>query len=401
MAYGHELVKDFRIGLPATANTTFTNADAAGWNVTGTVYKARVQEVDISGLEDIGIPDPRVRNYIKSTHAPIRGLPGGNIQFKMFAGAGSADTTTPFETTMLGRVLGTAFAPAAKTDAAEAGSTATVIAATSHGFAVGDGVLIGTRGDSQGNAEVRQISAIDTNDFDVRMALAGAPDATDPIVHGHHAVFNNVLAVEGIDILCILHSGEIINAIGCMGTVQLTGLGIGEIPTLEFDLQVSSWRWDTNSEAIDTASSFSGGNPVPDRSYGGFFWGDAAATTRTLVKCANVGLDFGLAFSPIPNYNGINGKSGQWARTAYEPKLTADFILGDASDDMPGLVSDYENQTQKQVIIQCGYQAQKCLAVAGIGYLTKTPQYTTVDGAEAISVEIGFADTLDPYVYLF
>lgn len=61
-------------------------------------------------------------------------------------------------------------------DAAEASSTSTNIIATAHAVQVGDQIIF-TSGSLDG--EAREVSAVDTNDFDVSTAFSGAPNATD------------------------------------------------------------------------------------------------------------------------------------------------------------------------------------------------------------------------------
>lgn len=405
MAYGSSLIRDARVKFTSSMSTSYTAANAAGWNVDGVnVFKLGLFDLDLGGLERKGQPNPQIRNYIKNIAAPIPLNPSGQIVFKTYSGKGASSTTAPFEATLLSKALGTLVSPSAKTDAAEAASTTTQINAASHGLSANYGVLIGTRGDSQGNGEVRQIASTNAGDYTLRMALSGAPDAADAIVNAHHVCLASTLAPPSyIDLLIVLHSGRCLNFIGGCLQFELEGLSINEIPQFNYTYKYASYRWEPTAteESIDTASSPSGNVPVPARPFGGLFFGDSSATTRVAYQAGNIKFTSGIEYKPIPDPNGPNGIGG-WARTNYEPVLEFDAVLGQTNEDLIGLNADFIAGTLKQIIVQSGTEAESCFALAGIGRLADEPVPVDIDGLEGAKVRLGFTSSeVDPYFYWF
>jgi hypothetical protein len=373
MAYYPHSLGELRALITSDFHSVYTSAcSSAAWG-TSVAKKLRHQSWE-HGSEYGAVDDPTIRSRMYGLGAEIATLRKAAPKFKMFLGVGSSDTTPNVEALMLQAVMGGLASPGAKTGAADAESTTTKVKDASTPAAKGTAVLLGTRGDARGNGEVRLISAKDTGDFDLQMATAGAVSAADAIVFSHTAYLDENATQLYVD---LLHLGkeavDQIQMIGGIGGANITQVGTGELPSIEFNLQMADWQIVPAAQraTLEPATANHGGKPPMSKGQGGFFWGDAAATTRSLVKAGDFNINLGVSYVAIPDPNGINGIGG-WQRVVGKPTLEFTMFM---ADDYLGLHDDFTAGTAKQAIIQFGHTAQGCCAITFPKlYLNKEPR---------------------------
>lgn len=373
MAYYPHSLGELRALITSDFHSVYTSAcSSAAWG-TSVAKKLRHQSWE-HGSEYGAVDDPTIRSRMYGLGAEIATLRKAAPKFKMFLGVGSSDTTPNVEALMLQTVMGGLASPGAKTGAADAESTTTKVKDASTPAAKGTAVLLGTRGDARGNGEVRLISAKDTGDFDLQMATADAVSAADAIVFSHTAYLDENATQLYVD---LLHLGkeavDQIQMIGGIGGANITQIGAGELPSIEFNLQMADWQIVPADQraTLEQATANQGGKPPISKGQGGFFWGDAASTTRSAVKAGDISINLGVTFVPIPDPNGINGIGG-WQRVVGKPTLEFTMFM---ADDYLGLHDDFTAGTAKQAIIQFGHTAQGCAAITFPKlYLNKEPR---------------------------
>jgi len=397
MSYSPSAIKQLiYLSHSTTFPTTFTGASDSEWTNNGVILRA--YDIDFGELKVATVDDTAVQSRFHGRPPKIRTLRGGmepmSVKFKMHLGGGSSTTTPTPLTTLLGLVMGGIKSPTAITDAAEAGTTTTSIAATAHGQSAGQASLYGVRGDGQGDGRVGVAKTISSADaYALWMALPGAMDATDAIKNGH-TLWVDFNTQNYLSFLLLGHyegSGatddpDIINCTGCSGTVAFGGLAPGETPYAEFTFRVANWRSEpyASTRALDLTTAPSGDDPVSDQALGELTIGDAAATTRTTIEGGKVEIDPGMAIVPIQYRGGMNGVSG-WAKVPSPAGPT--FKVTRYWGDMPGLFSDFTGETAKQIMFQMGCTAQ---ATAAFDYqnalLDEDPHRDPLDEMTAIGL---------------
>lgn len=383
-------IRDIRLKLGTTFNTTFTAANAAGWNMGAdsgdTVYRVNATSWDASALVHEGIENTQVQTSLFDSSANVPGLRTGEAKLGMYLGKGSSDTTAPFMATLLSKFFGNIANPTAKTDLCEADCTTTVLNVTGHGMSAGQAVLVGTRGDARGEGEVRLIKSTTTDTITLSMALSGAPSASDALVFSHTVYLDADATQAYIDFLAIgSETEDQVQGIGCMGSVTFTGLSLGEIPGAEFSLMAADNQQVPAGErdSIDTSDGYGEEAPA-SKGLSGFFLQDQASSTRTAFQCANFSVDPSLTYEAIPDMNGVNGIGG-WKKVGKSPMTTMDLLI----DQDVGLFDDFSSSTAKQLVVQYGATADNCIAFSfPYLYLTKSPTRGAINSLDSISVEM-------------
>ena len=156
-------LREVRHVKSATFQESFSNAAAAGY-AAGAASKPRIISLDTSGLTYEGVEDASLQGINHKSYAPHEVDRSGVIKFDMYGEGAYANITSNPVAALLGDIMGGITNPATgRTDAAEAAGSSTVVNVTSHGQAVGTGVLCGARGDDKGDGEFRILVAQDTN----------------------------------------------------------------------------------------------------------------------------------------------------------------------------------------------------------------------------------------------
>jgi len=387
MAAPHAL-REVRYLSGTTFNLTFTNAAAAAW-AAGTATKLRVigWEPDFKFESE---PDATLQQRVHGAPANIPTIRTGTVKMTTYLDVAQSDATASPIATFLSLMAGGIDNPAARTDAAEAGGSTTALIVTAHGLVVGNAVLIGTRGDAKGNAEVRSIATVtNANAVALTMATSVAAAAADALVYGTTIYFDEAATQKYIDLLAIGKSAEDqLQAIGCMGGFELTSTGPDQVPRCEFSLRVGDWQEVPSGERdqLEPASAVQGNAPPGVRGMGGFFIGDNGATTRGTLRVSDIKINPGLAFGPMPGYNGVNGIEG-WVRVPSRPTLEFTALLDGGADPLPGLYDDFVAGTAKQIMIQWGTTAQHCAAVEFPKfYLDAPPERVAVGALSGVKI---------------
>lgn len=381
-------IREFRYKAGTTFNTTFSNAAGNVWTVTNSV-KLALTQCDLSKLEHKGIENAELQDRIHGAPAMIPGLKNSPITISGYLGKGSSNTTAPAEATLLGYFFGGVSNPTtAKSENCGSDCTATAILCEGHSARAGSAVLVGTRGDGRGNGEVRRVAAItNANAFTLDMALSAAPNANDVIVHAHSVYMNAGATQSYLDWLAIGYNAEDqVQGLGAIGPVKIKGLGVGEVP--QYEIELNNADWDdvdaTDRDTLEPSTAASGDEAPASKAMGGFFFGDAASTTRTAVQSANFTIDPGLKWEIIPDRNGVNGIGG-WKRVPGKPTFEFDVLT---SHDHLGLFDDFTGSTAKQFLVQFGHTTGNCVAITiPNAYLDGAPTRTAVNNLAALKIK--------------
>lgn len=384
--------------IGSTFPSAFVAASDASWVNSG--VKLRAYDLKFDDLKHVVVADPSVQASFYGRPAPIPTLRGGiesmAVSFKMHLGGGSGTTTPTALATLLGVVMGGTKSPGAISDAAEAACTTTLVNATAHGQAIGQAVLAGTRGDGYADARVGVISAVGgVDEYTVKMAWPGAPELNAVLKNGH-TIFLDYTDESYQDLLLVGYypgSGvtddpDIINCMGCSGTVTFGGLAPGETPFAEFTFRVADWRNEpyASTRALATSTAETGNDPVSSRAMGAMTIGDAAASTRTTVAGGAIEINPNMTLVPIEDRNGVNGVGG-WVKVPGGSGPT--FGLTRYWGDMPGLYDDLVAGTAKQIMLQLGHEAQNCVAFdLQRAFLAECP--TRVEYLESMGLKLMF-----------
>lgn len=388
-------IRELRYKSGTTFNKTHTAASNAAWDP-GTAVKIRAHDISLDGLEYSSEMDPTMRSYLVPQYPAIPTLRMGKLAFKAFLeGANSGATASPVAT-LLSLIMGGVANPSARTDAVEGGSTTTTINATAHGQTDGMAVLLGVRGDAQGNGEARVVTNASANAFDLLMAITGAQDVSDALVYSTTVYLRNTTQ-NYIDFLCIGKSAEDqIQGVGGMGPFKLSGLAPGEVPKVEFDLTLADWQEVPSGErdALSSGTAATGNQPATDRGLGGCFIQDVGTTTRAAFKISDLSIDPGIEFAPIPDPNGVNGVGG-WQLVKAEPSFEFTAILEGSTDPLIGFYDDFANGAlaagaqAKHVLFQFGHTAQRCVAIDfPRSYFTVAPVRVEVGGLVGVKCKM-------------
>ena len=388
-------IRELRYRSGTTFNTTHTApSTAATWDAVNST-KLRVLSCDLSGLEYPGEEDPTLESQLLRGRAKVPTLRKGVVKFTTWAEGAKSDLTANPMATLLSKIAGGIASPASARTATAitAGGDVDTIASTGIGakVQVGQALLCGVRGDGDGEAEVRIIEAEDTNAVNVTMNLQAAM-ITNAVAVISTTVFPDPTATQSfLDFLALGHSAEDqVQAVGGMGTFTVEGLNPGELPKFGFEVQCADWQEvaSGNRASLAPATVASGDLPAANRGLGGFFLGDASSNTRTVFKVADVTFKPGVTYEPVPGMNGVNGIEG-WQKVPSVPTLECTVLMEGSTDPMPGFYDDWVAGTAKQLIVQCGSTATKCMAI-DMPYCVfdAAPVRATIGNLQAVKVAL-------------
>jgi hypothetical protein len=204
--------------------------------------------------------------------------------------------------------------------------------------------------------------------IEVTMAYSVAPTegSPDAIVAATTCYFDDSTTQEYIDGLVIGKSAEDqLQWLNGQGGFAFADIGPDQAPRLEFELNVMDWQEVGSSERdqLEPGSAVQGNNPPTVRGMGGFFLGDFGSTTRTVYKVQDVSINPGVAYEPLPGYNGINGIEG-FQKVIDRPTIEFTALLEGGADPLPGFYDDFNAGTAKQMLIQFGTSQQNTVAVS-------------------------------------
>lgn len=379
-----ESIREVRALIGTAAHTAFTAANNAAW-AAGTAYVLPVTSIDLSKLVHQGIENKTLQRRMYAGPASKAGLSNSEISLSLPLGMGSANTTAPFEATLLSAFFGGLASPTAKTDLCEADCTATLLKATGHGMSAGMAVLVGAPGDGRGNGEVRRIASVTTDEITLEMALSAAPNTGDALVYSHTVYLDQSATQSYLDLLVIgYHAEDQIQALRCMGPVTFSGLGEGEEPSMSLALQVPQWQEvpAADRDQLEPSVAFSGSGQAPtSKALGGCFFGDAGSTTRAAIEAADWAVNPGLSFvyRKDPNYENRMG-----ACKRAPGRVTAEITVYVDLDY--GLHADFPS-TAKQLTMQFGNTAQACVAITAPKlYLSQKPTRASINNMQGLKL---------------
>lgn len=388
-------VRELRYLSGTTFNTTFTAADDAAW-AAGTAVKLRPISFDASGLDYSSEADPTLESQLYRGRPNIPLIRTGGIKFGLFLEGAQSDTAANPVATLLSKILGGIQGPASSrtANAVTSGGSTTVLASTGIGAKVypGQAVLCGLRSEARGHGEVRVIASEATDSVTFAMAIQGAMTETLPDVGviSTTVYFDPGADQSYLDFLAIGHSAEDqLQVIGAMGGFELADLGPGKVPKINFDLRCGDWQEVASGDRdqLEPTSAASGNAPAGSRGLGGFFLQDNGTTTRAVYKCADFSCSPGIAYEPVPDFNGVNGLGG-WQKVVSVPTWEATLLLEGSTDPLPGFYEDFVAGTAKQLLVQFGHAAQGTVAIDFPKcYFDGPPIRTDAGGLTAVKVK--------------
>jgi len=400
MATALDRVRELRYLTGTTFNLTHTAPDAAAWDI-GTSTKLRILSLDLGGLDYSAEDDPTLEGQQHAGRPPIPTTRGPvEVKFGAWAEGGQSDGTANPMATLMSKGTGGLQAGAA-TDAADSSGVHTTTKIYANGIessvAPGQGVMVGAFGDGDGEAEVRVVSAEGANYFEVPMAYAGAVQDAAQIRICTTVFFDPTATQNYVDLVAIGKSAEDqIQTIG--GAVQfgLENLNPGQAPRLAFTVKAADWQEVASGDraTIDPDATPSGNAPATLRGLGQLCIGDNGSTTRAAYKLAEISIDPGFEYVPVPGANGINGIEA-WQLVINKPTITATLLLEGGTDPLPGFYDDFVAGTYKQIFWQAGKTAQKTFAVdMPRAYFAKPPKHKA--SGQFAAVEIVLVGTTAP-----
>jgi hypothetical protein len=397
-------LRELRYYSSSTFNSgAFTDASSAKWDPSANtdIIKLRTTAYDDSGIEHQSEPDPTLQVNVYGRPANLTTIQAGTFTFSTFVGAryAGANTDSPPIATLLSKLCGELDAATAD-DAIEAASTSTVLNLTGHSIGKGQAVMVGTRGDARGNAEIREVLDTTANTVTLNMALSAAPSASDVVRIATTVSLNDAATQEYQDFLAIGHaSNDQRQMFGCVGSFELAAASTSELPQFNFTMTPAQHQWvpDGELDAFQPATAAEGRNPPIDRGLGGFFLQDNGTTTRAVLKGGNIELPAFLNFIPVPDLNGINGIGGFQVAPPENGIVCSFTLLFD--EDMDGLHADYiasTGGTAKQLLVQYGNEAGKCFAFSiPKGFIDVAPVPEDMNGLRAVRVTMHAEDQSD------
>lgn len=357
-------IREVRAIVSTTFKTTMLNAGEDGpWNVSSPeVHKIRPTAVDTSGLTQSGITDETLQTRMHAMPPMIAGLAKGTTKVTCYAGGAYSNTETPPEWNIASACAGGIAVPTTRSDAATAAVSSTnvgVLGVGALGVRRGMAVLCGVRGDGKGSGEVKPINAVTTDNLELSISTIGPVDSGDNVVFSTTIYPDEDAVQKYVDLLMLGHAeADQIQAIGAAGPFTFSGMSIGELPKIDFDLAAVDWQYQPpgSRASLQYGEPAQGGNPAFDRGVGLLHIGDRNSTDRTSYKISDFTFDPGLSYEEIPDINGVNGAGGHQHMPGI-PRM--EFTILSGEDD--GLLDDFPD-TEKSAMVQFGHTPTKCIA---------------------------------------
>lgn len=356
-------MREVRLKYGTTISTSFTAADNAAWNADAAgVVKLRTTIFENS-LGQEGIVDPTMKERRDANPPNIAGLQNGTLKIGGMLGGSPADTSECHIARVLAQVFGGYRAPInTKTITCEASCTTTNIKLTSAATYVdeGDALLFGSRGDGGGDGCVGVVKTVNTDDFDLYMALPAAPALNDTAVVGHMVYYDESATQSYFDVTALgRHAEDQIQLIGAMGPPSFENLVPGQLAQFAIDLTPIEWQEVASGDRASLSASITpdGTDSPASKGFSIFCFGDESSTTRATIPASNISIDPGVTYEPVPGCSYANN-IGEFRRMTGRP--VAKFSVPIENDD--GAHADFTSQTKKQLLLQFGRAAQGTVA---------------------------------------
>jgi len=375
-------IREVRAIVSSTFATVHANAATDSWALTNdSVHKLRVIAADVSGLEQPGIEDETLQTRFHAKPKMIEGLAKGSLKLTTYAGGAYANVQVGPEWTLAAAAAGGIQDVTNARNAAAGAAVSTVniaIGSVNTYVVAGQAVLVGVRGDGRGGGEVKPVNAVSEDHIGLAVATAGAATTDDTVTFSTTVYPDEDATQQYIDALVVGHAAaDQVQTIGGAATFTVGGLGIGELPTLEFDVACADWQYAPSGAraTISHCTTPKGGSPSFHRGTGVMHVGDYGSSTRTAYKVTDVSFDPGLVYEEVPSPSGgINGVAA-FQHMPGSPTLECTILT--AEDD--GVLDDFPD-TEKAVLLQFGSTATKCIALElPRCYLTARPQRVEVN----------------------
>jgi len=384
-------IRELRYLSGTAFNTEFVDADSTAW-AAGTATKLRILSFE-AATEYQSEEAPELEAQMYSLRPPVPTIRVGGFKFSTWMEGANTDSTDNPVATLLGKILGGVQGPADsnRTVASDAITDSDMFGDTGINTTVKAGMaaLVGSRGDSRGDAYVGVISTTDATSFSVSMAFTDSIDTSDSATISTTVFYDDEATQQYVDFLAVGKSAEDqIQAIGCQGMFTFEDIGPGQAPKIAFDFMCADWQEVASGarDQLEPTSAAQGNLSATLRGLGGFWIGDQGSTTRTEFKCAELSIDPGLTLEPHPGYNGVNGKEG-WKIVRGVPTFEATILLEGNADPLPGFYDDFTAGTAKQVLIQWGTTAGKTVAIDfPNAYFDTEPRRTDAGPYQAIKI---------------
>jgi len=388
---GISSLRELRVKIGTTFNTSFTNAAATDWN-TDNSTKIRATEIDTTGLVQEGLEDETVQARKYAKKSPHPGLRKGSVKFTMYADGAPSGVTAGGLGNLLEAAMGGIQNPtnARSTTAAASVSSTNISINSADTYAVaGQAVLVGTKGDGRGGGEVKIIDEVGVNFVSVWPACAGTPLLGDSIVFSTTAYLDDDSAKNYVDGLIIGDdSADQRQWIGGSPVFTVEGTAPGELPTVSFDFTVGDHQYVEASgdrASFDHAAAVTGGDPAHERAIGLVHIGDSLATARTSRQVGDISISPSLELFEKPEPGGVNGVGGH-ERAPAVPEMEMSLLF---DQDMPGLSQDFNAGTAKSAIVQFGYHPAGTFAVEMQRcFLADLPRRDDLDGLTVSKIKI-------------
>jgi hypothetical protein len=381
--------RELRILSGITHNTEFTNAASSSWNVAdNTAIKLKAVSYDGSGLTQEGLDDETLQSRLFSTPSKVPGLRKGNFSFSTYMTGAYSNVTATEELNLLRDAMGGVQNPTTtRSHVAEGGgSVINVPLSSANSYCVaGQALLCGTKADGRGNGEVKVIHSVDANSIVLGTQLNSALSAGDAIVISSTAFLDEDAGQRYIDSVVVGHGTADQQAtIGGVPKPTFSGMTPGELPKIDWEVDVTDWKWIPPNErtSLTPARSPRGGNPAQNKGIGMIQIADNGSNARHVFKGAELTVAPNTTYEEIPDLSGVNGIGG-FQKQAGTPTFEFTALV----DEDFGLVADFEDSTAKSLMFQMGHTATKCCAIEmQKAYLDSAPQPTALGNLQGMKI---------------
>ena len=294
--------------------------------------------IDLTNFSPVMIDSPRAVQWKNEQH---RGVPGpfgtdASFTFEMdlfgAEGATTGAVTLTDMTNLLGYVIGAVTAGGAGTTASGTGSTTSITTTSSATFSAGQMGRAGAAGDGKGNGQWFAATSHVTTTLTVKNAMQAATASTD-VVYGAATISTAETtctfaypggALQSLRYQIQTADGQFL-CHGCYPkAVSFSGLMPGEVPKASITMGVS-WvemvavTWPNATAATTSRAVPVGAAEVQLQVYG--------TTTRNVIACRSLAINFTLGVMPIIGYNSVNALQTCVGATRTQDTCTIDLVI--------------------------------------------------------------------------
>lgn len=372
-----------------------------------------VGNVDITGIAQTLLEDERsVDRIFERAGTMVKGLRNTSVTIPVYVtGKGEVTTgdATPTETA-LARLFehgmgGISINDATTAKTAGSHSTDQVELTDSSSYSVGQFVAGVYASDTQARVWMRRVKTKVSDVITFERPLAEAPADGDKIVGCITCFFDqDVLedsggAADRTHSIFMRKAGSstaVLELLGCKGAPSITGLNRGEIPQLQMEYQVATFRTSADDgtgdvSTISSTPSFNGtlhgSAPVSMGPRTKVYFDDYGSETATARDASNLEVGMGVTVSPIEtvtssadNMEGLGG----WTIGKPDPSVT--FQITPHTQDFH---VDLEGETYKNFMLERRAKEGNAFAISAMQCEVKaTPKLSTNGDVLATDVEL-------------